>query len=411
MRRDDPRTDIAFTVERLQAADEALRIAVVTETWPPEVNGVAMSLKRMVDGLLARGHRVQLIRPKQHATDAPLRDGPLREVLARGVPIPKYGSLRVGLPAKQKLARLWTLERPDLVHLVTEGPLGWSAMAAARKLKLPVTSDFRTNFDAYSAHYGIRWLKRPIAAYLRRFHNLGHATFVPTQALQAQLTDCGYRNIEVVSRGVDTALFSPARRSQALRAAWGAAPDDLVVAFVSRLAPEKNLDLVARAFEALRRERPDARMLWVGDGPARETLAQQYPHHLFAGMRSGEDLATHYASADLFLFGSLTETFGNVLTEALASGLPVVSYAQAAAAELIEPGRNGLLAPPADEAAFIEQTLRAGRDDGLRTAMATGARRSVEQLDWNSVAETFARRLRNAVSSAETLRRARDDAF
>lgn len=130
-----------------------------------------------------------------------------------------------------------------------------------------------------------------------------------------------------------------------------------------------------------------------------------------ATMRSGEDLATHYASADLFLFGSLTETFGNVLTEALASGLPVVSYAQAAAAELIEPGRNGLLAPPADEAAFIEQTLRAGRDDGLRTAMATGARRSVEQLDWNSVAETFARRLRNAVSSAETLRRARDDAF
>lgn len=117
MRRDDPRTDIAFTVERLQAADEALRIAVVTETWPPEVNGVAMSLKRMVDGLLARGHRVQLIRPKQHATDAPLRDGPLREVLARGVPIPKYGSLRVGLPAKQKLARLWTLERRRLLPL------------------------------------------------------------------------------------------------------------------------------------------------------------------------------------------------------------------------------------------------------------------------------------------------------
>lgn len=411
MARTEYSPDIAFTVERLHAAEETLRIAVVTETWPPEVNGVAMSLKRMVDGLLARGHRVQLIRPRQHAGDAPSKDGPLREVLARGVPIPKYGSLRVGLPAKQKLAKLWTLERPDLVHLVTEGPLGWSAMAAARKLRLPVTSDFRTNFDAYSAHYGMRWLKRPIAAYLRRFHNLGQATFVPTRALQAQLSDCGYRNLEVVSRGVDTALFSPARRSEALRASWGVAPDDLVVAFVSRLAPEKNLDLVARAFETLRARRPDARMLWVGDGPAREELARRYPHHLFAGMRTGEDLAAHYASADLFLFGSLTETFGNVLTEALASGLPVVSYAQAAAAELVEAERNGLLAPPGDEAAFIAHTVRAGTEEALRRRMAAGARTGVERLDWNSVADAFARRLRQAVASAETLRLARGESF
>lgn len=411
MARTEYSPDIAFTVERLHAAEETLRIAVVTETWPPEVNGVAMSLKRMVDGLLARGHRVQLIRPRQHAGDAPSKDGPLREVLARGVPIPKYGSLRVGLPAKQKLAKLWTLERPDLVHLVTEGPLGWSAMAAARKLRLPVTSDFRTNFDAYSAHYGMRWLKRPIAAYLRRFHNLGQATFVPTRALQAQLSDCGYRNLEVVSRGVDTALFSPARRSEALRASWGVAPDELVVAFVSRLAPEKNLDLVARAFETLRARRPDARMLWVGDGPAREELARRYPHHLFAGMRTGEDLAAHYASADLFLFGSLTETFGNVLTEALASGLPVVSYAQAAAAELVEAERNGLLAPPGDEAAFIAHTVRAGTEEALRRRMAAGARTGVERLDWNSVADAFARRLRQAVASAETLRLARCESF
>jgi glycosyltransferase involved in cell wall biosynthesis len=407
MRRAEASPDIAFTVERLHAADEPLRIAVVTETYPPEINGVAMSLKRMVDGLLERGHQIQLIRPRQNAADAPLENGPLREVLARGVPIPKYGSLRVGLPAKQKLAKLWTLERPDLVHLVTEGPLGWSAMAAARKLRLPVTSDFHTNFDAYSTHYGIRWLKRPIAAYLRRFHNLGQETYVPTRAMQDQLAHCGYRNVEVVSRGVDIELFSPARRSKALRASWGVGADELVVAFVSRLAPEKNLDLIARAFEALRARRPDARMLWVGDGPARETLARQYPHHVFAGMRTGEDLATHYASADLFLFGSLTETYGNVLTEALASGLPAVSYAQAAAAELIVPEYNGLLAAPADERDFVTQALRAGLDDPLRIRMAAGARASAEPLDWGSVVDTFARRLRSAVHSARLLRDAR----
>lgn len=399
--------DIAFMVERLSAANEPLRIAVVTETWPPEINGVAMSLKRLVDGLIARGHRIQLIRPRQGTADMPSESGALREVLASGVPIPKYGSLRVGLPAKQRLVRLWTLERPDLVHLVTEGPLGWSAMAAARKLKLPATSDFRTNFDAYSAHYGIGWLKRPITAYLRRFHNLGNETYVPTRALQSQLTECGYRNVQVVSRGVDTRLFSPARRSQALRTAWGAGERDLVVTFVSRLAPEKNLDLVARAFEALRAQRPDARMLWVGDGPARESLARTYPHHLFAGMRSGEDLATHYASADLFLFASLTETFGNVVTEALASGLPVVSYAQAAAAELVSHGRNGLLADSGDEPGFIAQTVRGGLDDGLRACMVTGARSSVEALDWDRVVDSFAHRLRVTVQNTDTLRSAR----
>ena len=407
MRPDDSDNDLAFTVEHLRAPDEPLRIAVVTETWPPEINGVAMSLKRMLDGMLARGHRIQLIRPRQHADDTAMQSGALHEVLARGMPIPSYGSLRVGLPAKQKLARLWSVERPDLVHLVTEGPLGWSAMAGARKLKLPVTSDFRTNFDAYSAHYGIRWLKRPIAAYLRRFHNLGHETYVPTRAMQAQLIECGYRNVEVVARGVDTTLFSPTRRSTALRAAWGVDEHTPVVAFVSRLAPEKNLDLVVRAFEALRARRPDARMLWVGDGPAREALARKYPHHLFAGMRTGDDLAAHYASADLFLFGSLTETFGNVLTEALASGLPVVSYAQAAAAELVAPERNGLLAAPGDEAGFIAQTIRAGLDDGLRARMAANAASSVEKLGWDSVVDTFAGRLRNTVLNADALRSAR----
>ena len=407
MRPDDADDELAFTVERLHAADEPLRIAVVTETYPPEINGVAMSLKRMLDGLLARGHRIQLIRPRQHADDTAMQSGALHEVLARGMPIPRYGTLRVGLPAKQKLARLWAVERPDLVHLVTEGPLGWSAMAGARKLKLPVTSDFRTNFDAYSAHYGIRWLKRPISAYLRRFHNMGHETFVPTRAMQTQLIDCGYRNVEVVARGVDTRLFSPQRRSAALRTAWGVGERDPVVAFVSRLAPEKNLDLVARAFEALRAQRPDARMLWVGDGPARESLARQYPHHLFAGMRTGDDLATHYASVDLFLFGSLTETFGNVLTEALASGLPVVSYAQAAAAELVVPEHNGLLAAPGDENTFIAQAVRAGLDDDLRAGMAVHARASVEQLGWDSVVDTFAARLRATVHHAEALRSAR----
>lgn len=390
-------SDPAFIVERLQAPAAALRIAVVTETYPPEVNGVAMSLKRMVDGLIAQGHRLQLIRPRQHAQDEALTQPSIQEVLARGLPIPRYANLRLGLPAKQKLVRLWSRERPDVVHLVTEGPLGWSALAAARKLKLPVTSDFRTHFDAYAAHYGMGWLQRPVAAWLRRFHNLSHATFVPTRAMQTQLQASGYRNVAVVSRGVDTRLFHPGRRSDTLRRTWGAGPDTLVVALVSRLAPEKNLDLVAEAFEALRERVPDARMVWVGDGPARAGLQARHPEHVFAGMRNGEDLAAHYASADLFLFASLTETFGNVLTEALASGLPVVTFDQAAGTELIRPGLNGLLAPPGHAPQFIQRVCQLADDPGTRRTMAARAAASVAHLDWDAISRHFSARLAEAV--------------
>ena len=186
-----------------------LRIAVVTETYPPEVNGVAMTLARIVDGLQRRNHRIQLIRPRQHAAETPACNVHLEEVLSRGVPIPRYQGLRIGLPAKQALFRLWSLKRPDVVHIATEGPLGWSALAAAVKLRLPVSTGFHTNFHSYSQHYGVGFLKKPITAYLRRFHNRAQATLVPTEDLRRELAILGFENLRVVSRGVDTMLFSP----------------------------------------------------------------------------------------------------------------------------------------------------------------------------------------------------------
>ena len=164
-----------------------------------------------------------------------------------------------------------------MVHIVTEGPLGWSALQAALKLKLPVSSDFRTNFHAYSRHYGVGWLQRPIAAYLRKFHNRTQLTMVPTEALRRDLATRGFRNLRVVARGVDTALFTPARRSDSLRAGWGAAPDDPVILHVGRLAPEKNLEPVVNAFEQIRRSEPRAKLVFVGDGPARAGLQRAAP--------------------------------------------------------------------------------------------------------------------------------------
>jgi len=374
-----------------------LHVAVVTETWPPEVNGVAMTLGRMVQGLLARGHRVSLTRPRQHAYDMASPAPRLTTTLVRGLPIPGYAGLKFGLPARRLLCRQWRAERPDVVQVATEGPLGASAIAAARKLGIPVVSEFHTNFHAYSRHYGFGWLESLVAAHLRRLHNRSRMTLVPSHQLGVDLARRGYRNIRVVARGVDTALFNPARRSAALRAAWKVSDDDLVVAHVGRLAPEKNLPLLLSTFAAIRVHAPHARLLLVGDGPSRARLEREHPEHIHAGMRHGEDLAAHYASADLFLFPSLTETYGNVTLEALASGLPVVAYRMAAAAELIRHGDNGMLADPGISAQFVRAALDlVSYPGGLRRA-AAAAPQSVAALDWECIHQRLVAALRDAI--------------
>src|SRR5262245_19819662 len=283
-------------------ARRALRVAIVTETYPPEINGVATTIARVVDGLRCRGHVLQLVRPRQHKTDVAEDEPRFLEVLIRGLPIPRYPELKMGLPSRRVLEQLWTRLPPDLVHVVTEGPLGWSALRAASKLRLPVVSDFRTNFHAYSRHYGIAWLHSPIMGYLRRFHNLTACTMVPTDGLRNQLAAAGFKDLRVVARGVDTHLFNPARRSSSLRTSWGADRKTRVALCVGRLAPEKNLDTVVAAFEAMRALDPSIRLVLVGDGPDRARLAERCPNAIFAGQRRGEDLAAHYASADVFLF-------------------------------------------------------------------------------------------------------------
>tara|TARA_R110002049_G_scaffold279485_1_gene458487 strand:- start:8 stop:709 length:702 start_codon:yes stop_codon:yes gene_type:complete len=210
-------------------SDPHLRIALVTETYPPEINGVAMTLERMVAGLIARGHRVELIRPRQGRADEAGRSDGFDEVLAQGCKLPHYDGLRFGLPARAFLTRLWSRERPDLVHVATEGPLGWSAVSVATRLRIPVTSDFHTNFDHYSSHYRLGWLRHPVTAYLRCFHNRTARTFVPTVAIARSLEERGYQRVTVVARGVDTALFRPDARRSELRRGWGVADNDPVV--------------------------------------------------------------------------------------------------------------------------------------------------------------------------------------
>lgn len=368
----------------------SLAITIVTETYPPEVNGVAMTISRLVDGLRKNGHRVNVIRPRQHAADQG------EDLTLPGFPLPGYAGLRFGMPAKRRLRAEWRLARPDVVHVVTEGPLGWSAVAAARALDIPVTSGFHTNFDNYSRHYGFGWLQPSVAAYLRSFHRRTRATLVPTESLAASLSGQGLAGVQVVGRGVDTELFDPAKRSETLRAEWGLGPDDLAVICVGRVAAEKNIGLALRSFDAIKQRCPTARFILVGDGPLLNKIKQQHPEHHYAGQRVGVDLATHYASGDIFLFASLTETFGNVTQEALASGLIVVAYRSAAAAEMIVDGDNGRSIAPGDEAAFVHAAIAATLPN---LQMRQRARESVLMRGWNAVSIRFESVLREAIGS------------
>ena len=381
--------DVPTRIAETAGASVGLRIAIVTETFPPEINGVAMTIARMVDGLILRGHRIQLIRPRQHPGDVARLAAGYAELLVPGLALPGYEGLRMGLPAGRALRRVWGKEPPDVVHLVTEGPLGRSALNVARQLGLSVSSDFHTNFDAYSQHYGFGLLRPLVAEYLKRFHNRTSRTFVPTRELRAQLMSKGYRELAVVARGIDTQLFAPARRSAQLRASWGLEQGALAVIYVGRLAPEKNLPLALTAFDEIKRSLPSSRLVLVGDGPLRAILQRRHPEHIFSGMQRGEDLASHYASGDLFLFPSMTETFGNVTVEAMASGLAVVTYDYAAGREHIDHGHSGLLAPLHDAPNFVGMAVKLALDRALMARLRYNARLVAERIDWSEVIDAF----------------------
>ena len=366
----------------------SLHIALVSETFPPEVNGVANTLGRLCQGLRERGHRLQLVRPRQADDTAPNDD---QLLLTRGWPLPGYAGLQWGQSSLHKLLRRWQRNRPDVLYIATEGPLGLSALRAARRLGIPVVSGFHTNFQQYSDHYGFGLLTRLLTGYLRWFHNRSRLTLVPSPSQRLELQRRGFERLELLARGVDGQLFHPARRSAALRAEWGLGEDEIAVLHVGRLAAEKNLQLLTRTFRQLQRDLPQQRLrlVLVGDGPLSAQLQAELPEALFCGVQRGEALAAHYASGDLFLFPSLSETFGNVVLEALASGLAVVAFDQAAAAQHIRHGHNGALAMPGDEVAFIESARWLLEDPESLRRVRLNARQHAGKQGWPAIVERF----------------------
>ncbi len=361
-----------------------MRYAIVSETYPPEVNGVALTVQGLEQGLRARGHTVELIRPRQDSDHGHV---PVDAMLVRGAALPRYPGLKFGLPATQRLTRHWQQTPPDAIYVATEGPLGWSAVRAARRLGIAVASGLHTRFDEYLADYGAAWLQGAALRWMRRFHNQADATLVPTRELQQLLTEHGFRRVTLLERAVDSLQFDPRRRDDALREEWGIGEDGFAAIHVGRIAVEKNLPLAVHAFRRLQQVRPKARFVWVGDGPQRERLARENPDFIFCGIQRGEALARHFASADLFLFPSRSETFGNVTLEAMASGVATVAFDYGAAHEYLRDGING--AAVTDELAFIASAVQLATDDPLRQAMGRAAATAMKQLQPERVVEAF----------------------
>ncbi len=343
-------------------------------------------MAQLVRGLRARGHAVSVVRPDQHRPSSSDESFP---ILVRGLPLPGYKGLRFGLPCTRLLRQSWKRNRPDVIYVATEGPLGWSAVRIARCLGIPIVSGFHTNYHYYSRHYRLGWLQDLIFKYLCWFHNQTERTLVPCAELGARLKSVGVANIGLLERGVDGKLFSPEKRSTELRRQWCVRENGLAVIYVGRVAREKNLELAVDAYHAMKQVDPSLRFVIVGDGPLREPLQRTHPDLIFLGTYIGEALATRYASADIFIFPSITETFGNVTLEAMASGLAVTAYDYAAAGMHINHRDSGMLAPFDNAQAFVESAVSLVREPNALASMRRRAREHVSSFDWPRVVDKF----------------------
>jgi glycosyltransferase involved in cell wall biosynthesis len=378
-----------------------MRVTLVTETYFPQVNGVSRTLSELVRVLGQTGDSVQLIHPDYgQAVD---RD---QVYPVRSLVLPFYKELHLPLPPFGPVHRAIKSFRPDIIHIATEATLGWSVLRQAVSLRVPVVSSFHTNFDQYSRYYRVSWGQALIWRYLRWFHNNTRETYVPSETTIAELERLGLKRLVLWKRGVNHSMFRPDRPGRhQIRRALGWAPEDVVITYVSRIASEKNVDYLADALALVVSWRPEVRVLWVGDGPARSALEQRIGSSAqFAGYRQGDDLADHYAASDIFAFSSLTETFGNVVLEAMSSGLPVVALRAGGVGETVQSGMTGILVEPSQPPAVFASSLLSLIDDRERRArMARAARDYALSQSWDEIMSGLRERYQSVIEERERM--------
>lgn len=360
-----------------------LRIALFTGAYNHIADGVSLTLNRLVDYLGQRGAEVRVYAPTipQPALEHAGTLVPVRSVQAPGRP-----DYRVSLGLSREARDDLTSFRPDLFHIATPDFLGLAALRRATRSGTTVVASYHTHFASYLDYYRLGALEPATWKYLKWFYDQCAHVYVPTPSMLAVLKHHSVRSdLRLWPRGVESDHFNPARRSQEWRRARGIADNEVVVAFVSRLVAEKGLDVVADVAKGLRARGTAHRMLIVGDGPERESLGREIPGAIFEGHLRGEALATAYASSDVFLFPSETETFGNVTLEAMSSGLPAVVADATGSNALVSHDVTGFLAPPRDSSRFLEHVSSLVRDPALRVRMGTAARKSAEGYEWSRV--------------------------
>jgi glycosyltransferase involved in cell wall biosynthesis len=366
-----------------------MRVALITETFLPNVNGVVTTLCRTLEHLQDGGHSAILFAPE----GAPPSYAGADVVPLRGIPLPFYPELRFTPPQFGITPRLRRF-RPDIVHLAGPAALGITGRFVAQRIGVPLVATYHTDLPGYSSHYGLGFTRDVLYRYLRWVHNGCAITLCPSAATMADLRAHGFRRLKIWARGVDVDHFHPSHRTEAWRAAVGARPDEALLLYVGRLAPEKRLDLLAEALDGM----TGVRLVLVGDGPYRPQLERRFAHlpvH-FAGYLHGQALAQAYASSDLFVFPSDTETFGQVVQEAMASGLAVLAARAGGAADLVQDGATGALFTPgnADELRVRVRELTA--DAARLRAIGRAGREAAERRSWASVLDDLLGHYRRA---------------
>ena len=382
---------IAFDIDLFRDLKEPrLRIAIVTETWAPEINGVALSLLQLCKGLQSKGHKILLIRPKQKKSC--LEFQPNKECLVNGQSIPKYPEMKFGWPQYLKVSQAIEAFSPDVVHIVTEGPLGFTALHAAKSRGIPVSSGFHSQFQEFSRFFDLAFLVKPIQKYLKWFHNATQLTCVPSRDTELALREFGVTcPLTIVGRGIDTQRFSSQRYSAKLRQQWGVDEDTTVLLYVGRLSSEKEINVLIDAFSELRNStQRKVKLVLVGDGPDRARLEkmQGADHIIFMGSLSGIQLAEAYASANVFVFASQVETFGNVVLEAMASGLAIIAYDYACAQLHAKHQQTGWLCPIGNIKQLTQHILEIPDNATLRS-MGQQAMHDVQTIGWQQPVQQF----------------------
>lgn len=385
------------------------RLLVCTDTYPPQVNGVSVVTALSVSGLQARGWECAVIAPRYPAN---MLNPFAHERLGAGgtdwwttvpsVPLPAYPDIRLAAPFYPRVARVVSRFRPDLVHCATEFMIGRLGQLAARRAGVPLVSSYHTDFSRYTDAYGVAWARPAVHGYLRRFHSRSARIYTPSAPARDDLRALGMREVEVWGRGVDIESFHPSQADARLRAELGLG-DAFVFVHVGRLAHEKSVDCIVAAFAQLAARRNDRtyRLVIAGTGPCEPALRAQAPAGVvFLGhLDRRTALPRLYASADAFVFSSITETLGLVVLEAMASGLPVIATPAGGVADHLRDGENGIAFPALDAATMSRAMERMADDATLRARLAAGARATAEQMCWEAELDRLDASYREVVAS------------